>query len=341
MMVTTANPVRMKDIATMLGVSVSTVGRALANRPEISDAMKARVRELAEQHGYVAHSAARSMRTGHSSLIGLIVPDIRNDFYGASAMALAKCCEAAGFQLVLAATQDDPDSELRQVRGFIEARVAGVVIAPSAAPRRETTAMLARVPTVELIREFASRAWFGIDDRRGIETATKHLLDLGHRRIAYVGGEDRLSTGRERLAGFRAAFQAAGLDPPADLMRLGPPDATFGEQAFGDIWSGDNRPTALVTAGADLTVGALEAVGRLGVSVPGDLSIVGFGDAPWFRWWGKGLTTMALPVYDVAFACGDYLLRQIKEDAPETKGAPAYRAMHAPSLVVRGSTRHV
>ena len=119
----------------MLGVSVSTVGRSLADRPEISDATKARVRELAEAHGYVAHSAARSMRTGHSSLIGLIVPDVRNDFYGAAAMALAKCCEDAGFQLVLAATQDDPDSELRQVRGMVEARaMSGCRRGASASP---------------------------------------------------------------------------------------------------------------------------------------------------------------------------------------------------------------
>ncbi len=329
----------MKDIATLLGVSVSTVGRALADRPEISDAMKLRVRVLAEQHGYIAHSAARAMRTGHSSLIGLIVPDIRNDFYSSSAMALAKCCEAAGFQLVLAATQDDPDSELRQVRSFIEARVAGVVIAPSAASRRETMDLLARVPTVELIREVAGRAWFGIDDRRGIETATRHLLDLGHRDIAYIGGEDRLSTGRERLSGFRSAFQGLGLDAPANLMRLGAPDTAFGESAFADIWSAGAKPTALVTAGADLTAGALDAIGRLGVSVPEDLSVVGFGDAPLLRWWGRGLTTMALPVYDVAFACGNYLLRQIRESLPED--GPAYRAMHAPTLVVPGSTRHV
>lgn len=330
---------RMKDIATMLGVSVSTVGRALADRPEISDAMKARVREVAAEHGYVPHSAARAMRTGHSSQIGLIVPDIRNDFYGASAMALARCCEAAGFQLVLAATNDDPESELRQVRGFIEARVAGVVIAPTPAPRRETLSMLGRVATVELIREVAGQAWFGIDDRRGIEVATQHLIGLGHRRIAYLGGEERLSTGRERLAGLRTAFALAGLAVPEDLVRLGAPDAAFAEAAFAELWAAAARPTALVTAGAGLTVGALEALGRLGIAVPGELSIVGFGDAPWFRWWGPGLTTMALPVYDVAFACGDYLLRQIQDGA--TKGAPPYRAMHTPTLVVRGSTRHV
>lgn len=335
------NQVTMKDLAKILGVSVSTVGRSLADRPEISGAMKARVRELAEQSGYVTHSAARSMRIGHSSLIGLIVPDIRNDFYGSSAMALAKCCEAAGFQLVLAATQDDADSELRQVRGLVEARAAGVVIALSPSPRRETLMLLSRVPAVELIREVAggAKAWFGIDDRHGIETATRHLLDLGHRRIGYIGGQEGLSTGRERLGGYRAAHARAGLQILPDLVRVGAPDAAFGDEAFGDIWSGAQKPTAVVTAGAELTVGALEAIGRLKIGVPQDLSLVGFGDAPWFRWWGPGLTTMALPVYELAYACGGFLLRQIEgKESKATGSSPPFRAMHAPTLIVRGST---
>lgn len=334
-------PVTMKDIADMLGVSVSTVGRSLADRPEISEAMKARVRALAEEHGYVAHSAARSMRTGHSTLIGLIVPDVRNDFYGAAAMALAKCCEDAGYQMVLAATQDDADSELKQVRSLVEARAAGMVIALSPSPRRETLALVRRSPSAELIRDVAGgdSPWFGIDDRRGIEAATAHLIGRGHRRIAYIGGQEELSTGRDRHAGFVAAFASHGLAAPTDLVRMGPPDASFAEKAMRDLWSLPERPTALVAAGAELTVGALEAVGSLGISVPAELSVVGFGDAPWFRWWGPGLTTMALPVYELAYACGGHLLRRIeRRGADPAEPGPRYRAMHSPTLIVRGST---
>lgn len=333
-----AGPVTLKDLADMLGVSVSTVGRSLADRPEISEKMKARVRALAEERGYVAHSAARSMRTGSSALVGLIVPDVRNDFYGSAAMALARCCEEQGFQLVLAATEDDPESELRQVRGLLEARAAGVVIAPTAKPKRETQALLARTAAVELIRETEDgRAWFGIDDRRGIEAATAHLIGLGHRHIAYVGGHEGLSTGRERLAGFQAAMGASG----SGQTRLGQPDAAFGESAMLDLWVQKQRPTAVVAGGAELTVGVLEAIGRLGIAVPAALSVVGFGDAPWFRWWGPGLTTMALPAYELAYSCGGYLLRKIREQARGPADPARVRAMHSPTLTVRGSTARV
>jgi len=326
----------------MLGVSVSTVARSLADAPGISAATKARVQRLAREKGYVVHSAARAMRTGHSQLIGLIVPDVRNDFYGTAAMALARRCEDEGFQLLLAATRDDPESELRQVRGLVEARAAGMVTALSPHPRPETLALLGKVPTVELIREGAGgeRPWLGIDERAGLEAAARHLIDLGHRRIAYVGGIEALSTGRQRLAGYRDAFVAAGHPLSDDLVRTGPPDATFGAAAMRALLDLPDRPTGVVTAGAELTVGVLEAIGSAGLPVPAAISVVGFGDAPWFRWWGPGLTTMALPVYDMALGCGDLLMRMLAERAnPRTEApAPPIRMMHRPTLVVRGST---
>lgn len=334
----------MKTVAEALGVSVSTVGRSLADRSDISEEMKVRVRETANRLGYVVHSAAQSMRSGRSSLIGLIIPDVRNDFFGAAAMALARCCDEAGFQLVLAVTEDDPDTELRQVRGLSQARAAGVVIAASRSPRKETVSLLARAPTVELIRrtENAKAGWFGIDERRGVQEATEHLLGFGHRRIAFIGGIEQLSTGRERLAGHRMAFASSGLAAPDDLIRLGIPNLAFGAEALEELWRLSNPPTAVVTAGAQLTSGALEAIGRLGIAVPAQLSVVGFGDAPWFRWWGPGLTTIALPVYDLSLACGEYLVRQIQARDRKTgdRSDPdlRYQAMHRPTLVLRSST---
>ena len=337
-----AEQIKLKDLARLLGVSVSTVARSLSDSPGISAATKARVQRLAREKGYVAHSAARAMRTGHSHLIGLIVPDVRNDFYGTAAMALARRCEGAGFQLLLAATQDDPASELRQVRGLVEARAAGMVTALSPEPRPETLALLGNVPTVELIREGAGggRPWLGIDERAGLEDATRHLLGLGHRRIAYVGGLESLSTGRQRLSGYRDAFATAGQPLPADLVRTGPPDAEFGTAAMRDLLALDDRPTGVVTAGAELTVGVLEAIGSAGLPVPAAISVVGFGDAPWFRWWGPGLTTIALPVYDMALGCGDLLMRLIAERAEPRTEAPSapLRVMHRPTLLVRAST---
>ena len=335
--------VTIKDLARTLDISVSTVGRALADSPQISEETKARVRQAAMESGYVAHSGARAMRSGRSTLIGLLVPDIQNDFYGTVAQALAGCCAAAGYQLVLGVTDENPDTELSQIRGLMEARVAGVVIVGSAAPRPETLTLLARIHTVQLIRRIAGldSAWFGMDDAGCLEVSTAALIGLGHRRIAYVGGAKELSTGDRRLGGYVSAFARAGLEVPWELVRLGAPRATAAAEMFADLWSrAETRPTAVVTGGQRLTVGVLESIADHRIRVPDALSVVGFGDAPWLKWWGTaGLSTVALPVRDIAASCGEYLMRRIAEEgkARDADAAP-FHAMHAPHLVARSST---
>jgi len=268
-----------------------------------------------------------------------------SDFRGVAhtaATALSKCCEEAGYQLVLAVTGDNADSELRQLRGLIEARAAGVVIALSASPLRETITLLDRTCAVDFIREsgIAGQAWFGIDGWQGLADATRHLLERGHRRIGLICGHATLSTGRARRAGFLAAFKQAGISCPESLIKAGPPDVEFGRRAMLDLLDTE-RPSAVVAAGAELTVGMLDAIGDRQIAVPAELSVVGFGDAPWFRWWNGGLTTLALPTYDIAYACGGYLFRQIEaQQGGRPKGKDVqFRAVHKLSLVQRSSTR--
>jgi DNA-binding LacI/PurR family transcriptional regulator len=325
----------LKDIAHALDVSISTVARALADSPHISEQTKARVRASAASLGYVAHSAARAMRRGQSTLIGLIIPDVENEFYGTVAKALAQCCEQNGYQLLLGITEDDPSSEERQVRVLSEARVAGIVIVPAPNSRKATRALLARGPWVQLIRQLGAEEapWFGIDEEAALREPTEHLLELGHRRIAYVGGSLELSTGRGRLKGFESAFRAHKLTVPRDLIRQGRPRMDFAAEAFAELWSLADRPTAVVTAGSRLSAGVLQAMGRMKLQVPRDVSVIGFGDAPW---WYTELSTISLPVRELALSCGEFLLRQIRGGRRD--GEPVYQAIHKPTLVLRGST---
>ena len=335
-----SHQVTLKDIARALDLSISTVARALSDNPQISEPTKARVRSSASALGYVAHSAARAMRRGHSTLIGLIIPDVENEFYGTLAKAMAQCCDQAGFQLLLAITEDDPVSEERQVRALSEARVAGVVIVPCPVPLKSTLNLLARGPWVQLIRRVDVDApWFGIDEEAALRQATTHLLELGHRRIAYVGGSLDLSTGRGRLKGFEQAFEAARLAVPHDLVRLGRPRMDFAADAFAALWRQSDRPTAVVVGGSRLCAGVLGQIGKLKLHVPQDVSVVGFGDAPW---WYTDLSTISLPAREIALSCGEFLLRRIRD--PRRDGgapSPVYQAVHRPSLVLRASTAPV
>jgi LacI family transcriptional regulator len=327
-----------RDIAERLGISVSTVGRALADDARISEETKFRVRQTASEMGYVGNRAARMMRGASSNVVALVIPDIRNSFYSTIAHELSKNMEAEGFQLMLSETDDDRMVELRHLRELSANRVAGVIIVPTARPHSESVKLLRAVPHLQLLRRHPSLGsqWFGVDDREALHRATAHLVALGHTRIAYLGGPEELPTGAERLRGFRAALEEGGLADDAGRAELGPPSSVHhGREAVRRLLQEPAAPTALVLGSIQLTLGVLEELSAQGVKVPGELSVVGFGDEPGFSWWGPGLTTIGLPIQEMATSCALWLLRRLKNE-PENDGP--YTSVSPGSLVLRGST---
>lgn len=326
-----------RDVAEIAGVSVSTVGRALSGDPRISAKTITRAKEAASQLGYVGNLPARQMRGAKSNLVGLMLPDIRNYFYATIAEALSDCCSANGYQLALSIA-NDPETEARHVTELISARAAGIVIVPTAQPKRETRDLINNFPHVQLLRRIESynSAWFGINDEECLCEGTRHLLSLGHRRIAYIGGSLELSTGTARRAGFRRAFQEMGVDRSEAIEIFGPPSITqYGANAVKELLNRPNPPTALITGTIRVTQAILETLHEMQISVPGDLSLVGFGDAPEFKWWGPGLTTLWMPIEDLATTCGLWFLHHIDSGKLTNQ---QHSSIATATLTVRGST---
>jgi LacI family transcriptional regulator len=165
--------------------------------------------------------------------------------------------------------------------------------------------------------------------------AARHLIDLGHRRIAYIGSTLAISTGRDRLDGFRRTLQEAGIAIDERLVKAGSCDTEFGYAAMQALLAEPQRPTAVVTAGARMSIGAYDCARAEGVDIPGALSFVGFSDSPTLRWCGEGLTTIALPVRELAMTSTDFLFRKA---GPDWKSDGPCRVTLRPSLLVRGST---
>ncbi|MFF9777847.1 LacI family DNA-binding transcriptional regulator [Streptomyces sp. NPDC013978] len=327
-----------KDIAERLGVSVSTVGRALADDSRISEETKFKVRQAASEMGYVGNRAARMMRGASSNVVALVIPDIRNSFYSTIAHELSKNMEAEGFQLMLAETDDDRMVELRHLRELSATRVAGVIIVPTARPHGDSVKLLRTVPHLQLLRRHPSLGsqWFGVDDHEALRRATGHLVAEGHTRIAYMGGPEELPTGAERLSGFRSALREGGLPDDAGRAELGPPSSVeHGRRTVRRLLTGPDAPTALVLGSIQLTRGVLEELSAQGTKVPRELSVIGFGDEPGFSWWGPGLTTIGLPIQEMATGCALWLMRRLKT-TPDNDGP--YTSVSPGSLILRGST---
>ena len=332
-----------KEIAATLGVAVSTVGRALADDPRISEATKERVRKAASKLGYVGNVPARVMRGASSRLVGLIVPNILNDFYATIAQELSQSCDFADYQLALSISGDDGETELKRLRELIASRVAGIVIVPTPNPRPETLKLLSNIPHVQLLRRVDSLSsdWFGIQDAAAVRDATQYLIACGHQRIAYVGGLETISTGRDRLAGYRDAHRGARLAVRASCVKLGLPTAEFGCHATAALLKRAKPPTAIAYGSIQATLGGMQAIDQASIRVPQDVSIMGFGDPVWFQWWRSGLSTMSLPIGDLAHACATRFLERLElRGSAHLTGAP-YEDKRAATLVVRGSVAHI
>jgi hypothetical protein len=194
-------------------------------------------------------------------------------------------------QVMLCESGDNRQNELHQVRDLAAAQVAGVVIVPTPKPHQDVSRLLRAIPHVQLLRRVPalSQHWFGIDDETVLHTATSHLLDLGHRRIAYVAGTTDIPTAASQLAGFGKAIKDAGLAQGVGVAELGAPSsAAHGADALRRLMATPEPPTAIVTGSIQLTRVLLAAAHADRLVVPRDLSVVGFGDEPGFSWWGPG-----------------------------------------------------
>lgn len=309
--------VTIKDIAQKLGVSHATVSRALNDSPLITEPTKARIRAMAAKLGYVPDSAARVMRGEASNIVGFILPDVQNHFYSTVAKVLAETVSSAGLQLVLAISEDDPERELRHVRELHRARARGIVITPVAGLLRETAQLLSELRCVQLVRAHpdVTADLVAAQDGEATRTSTRYLLDLGHRRIAYLGGgPETLSTGVRRIDGYQSAM--SDVDGAEILECQTPPHPDNGYRVALDFLRRPRPPTGLVIGSSQLTLGVLRAIREIGLNVPGDVSLVSYDDPDWQELWGPGISTIALPIRRIAHSAAQKIC------SPETE-APA------------------
>jgi LacI family transcriptional regulator len=328
--------VTIKDIAVALGMSHSTVSRALSDHAHTSAETKALVRETAHRLGYVPNDSARVMRGESGTLIGLVIPDIQNDFYSRIAKLLTDRFRRAGFRLMLVNTEDDPETEEAEILALAGARPAGFIVTATAKPTARSAELLQGIPTVQLVRhsKILPGSLVAMHDQLGVHDATAHLLVLGHRRIAYIGGARDISPGRARLKGFSQAYKAVDIPLGDDFIALGPPRPEFGYAGMSELLKRRQRPSAVIFGSSELTIGGLQAIREAGLSIPGDLSVIGYGNPVWMELLTPALTAVDLPVEAVADAAAASLLAQIEARDCQSVALLQFR----PRLIIRQST---
>ncbi|MGG5819437.1 LacI family DNA-binding transcriptional regulator [Falsiroseomonas sp. HW251] len=324
-----ATPVRIEDVAREAGVARSTAALALKGSPRLRQETVASVRAAAGRLGYVYDRLAARLRSGRSGAIGLVVCEITNPFYAELTAGVQAALESSGLVAFLANTEESRERQQLMLERFREQRVDGVLLVPAAGTRPALLDTVARwgMPCVTVVRGFRAGAHAGTDHRAGSAMATRHLIGLGHRHIAYLGAAADSSTSRQRLAGYALAMREAGL-----AARHLPCLSDIGEAA--SIVAGLPRsgPTALVCFNDTVAFGATVGLARAGRAVGRDVAVTGFDDVRAAAQWHPALTTIRAGAAAIGDAAARLLLERIADPATPTR-----RVIVAPELVIRSS----
>lgn len=322
-----------RDVAEHAGVSKSLVSLVLRDSPKVSDRSRAMVQDSIRELGYRPSAMARSLVSGKSGLIGVVTTNLLDFFYFEVIEGMSKHIEADGAQLypLLIRTDRDAGAEERAVENFLQLQVEGLILMGTTLPDETIEDLAGEVPTSVVGHHVDSATVdvIAIDDVRGGNLATQHLIDLGHREIVHVRGNGSGAAERER--GFRDAIARADV---SGTVLEGGYNVEDGAAAMRSLLNaGGELPTAVFAANDLSALGVLNAIRDAGQSVPDDYSVIGFDDIALAAWRGIELSTVNQPTSEMGELAARLLIKRI-----ESPGVPAQRVRIEPTLVLRSTT---
>lgn len=253
--------------------------------------------------GYVKNAAAKAMRGDGTNIIGLLLPNITNEFYARFANTMALACEQQSCQLIIHLTNDDIELECKSSERLREVEAKAVVMVPAPVGPRGVNPHLDDMIVIQLIRlrpMAVPSQTILVDDYQAIRNAVVHLAGLGHKSIAYVGADTTLSSGAERLSAYLQGVTDAGLAADESVIRTLSPSFDEGRNSTQEILN-QNKASAVVCGGFEISNGALSALMSRGLNPNADFAFVGYGDPSFYSWIDGGLSTINVPVEDLAY----------------------------------------
>jgi DNA-binding LacI/PurR family transcriptional regulator len=304
----------LKDVAKLAGVSYATVSRVLAKKPNIRAETIERVMHAVNELGYTTNRTARSLRNRKSNIIGVIVSDIRYEFFPPVVRAIEDVASKADYAVLLCNSDENPEKERKYIELLIDENVAGAIIAPTGKGSHAFEGPKeASMPVVLIDRKVDGfeTDLVVVDNYEAAYSATTHLLDHGFERIGAIVGSNNATTAEERFQGYQQALVERGLAPDRALVRRGPPSFATGTESMKALLALDERPGAVFISNHLLAAGAFKALHDHGHGVAYDIGIVAFDDLPWAAFVSPSVTTVRQPTYEIGRHAIEMLLRRI------------------------------
>lgn len=328
--------VTIKDIAKVVGVSASTVSRALSGSSLVNEDTKRRILKAARRLGYERNELARALVKGASGAIGLVVPDITNPFFSDIVRGVSEIAERSGYGVILCNTDDRADRELSYIRLMRRKRVDGLVVCSARldAPLDHDLAA-AGTPFILVSRLSADPdiPYVMTDDRAGARLAVEHLVALGHRKVGFIGGPESVQASRDRMSEYLEVLKEHSIAERGEWRCYAGFTQGAGREAGRRMLSLAERPSAIFAANDVTALGVLEIAEGLGLRIPKDVSLVGYDDITYASLPRIQLTTVAQQAVEMGQIAADWLFTAIDGD-----NTPRLQRTLAPRLIVRSTT---
>jgi LacI family transcriptional regulator len=338
------NQVTIKDIARELGISPSTVSRALKDHPDISVETKKAVNELAEKLNYQPNVVALSLRQSKTNTIGVVIPEIVHFFFSTIISGIEDVAYRAGYNVIVTQSNESLTREISDLKALFNSRVDGMLISIS----RETTnfdhieAMLSKgVPMVFFDRVYDNPATSKVivDDLTGAKEATKHLIEQGYKRIAHLEGPPNLDISLQRLKGYEEALDEANMPIEKELIVACPfGSIEEGRKATEQLLKLKNRPDAIFASNDPAAMGAMQAIKESGLKIPKDVAVVGFSNWFFSAMLEPPLSSVDQPGFEMGQEAAKLLIRQIEKKNKDELDPVAETKILKTRLVVRESS---
>jgi LacI family transcriptional regulator len=330
------NVVTIERVAEEAGVSPSTVSRILNGTAVVSAAKKIAVDQAVAKLGFVPNPMARGLAGGRTLSIGVVTQAIDSPFYGASLRGIEDALDPAGYSPLFVSGHWDAATESRCIDILLSRRVDGIIVLTGRLTDAALKTVAKRVPVVVTGRSIKAPGLFSLnfDNMEGGRLATSHLIDSGHRRIAFIAGDPRHPDATQRLSGYRMALEQAGIAFKPELVVQGEYSEASGVVAVSTLIANRQKFTAIFAANDQMAIGAAHGLQRHGLLVPEDVSLVGFDDLPTSLYALPPLTTVHQPAYEMGSLAAEALLQLLDGVKPQ-------QSVPEPRLIVRHSCRRL
>jgi DNA-binding LacI/PurR family transcriptional regulator len=331
--------VTIKDIARRLNLSFSTISRALSDHPDVKEETKKKVRAMAEELDYQPDTIAQSLKNRCTNLIGVIVPEIRHEFFSGAISGIEDVAYKSGYAIIVSQSNESYERERLNVKALISNRVAGLLISISQSTKSSDHFRLLerqRIPFVffDRVCEDIDASKVVVDDYDGAMQAVEHLIGRGYRKIAHLAGPSHLSITQKRMEGYLTALKKHGITPDESLIVYGGLSEEDGSNSFESLWTTNRHPDAVFAVNDPVAIGALSKIKELKLRIPQDVALIGFSNNPITALVDPPISTVSQPAFQLGQTAAEILIKQIqmgKEFVPR-------REILKTKLIIRNST---